>query len=133
MDILKEIEKEIKYYENENDNDLIVQNRISILKSILKIKKDNEKGTAYKKMLYLLLVKISIALIDLQYEEVITLDASDMEKIANNLGDPDASVDALVDLVKFLLGNKFIEIYYILNIRDDLIGLIYERLILEKR
>ncbi|MEX0685918.1 MAG: hypothetical protein WD267_12595 [Balneolales bacterium] len=132
MDILKELEREIESCENTQNNDIIMQNRINILKSILKIKKDNDKGIAYKKMLYLLIVKLCIVLIDLQHDEVITLDVADMDNIANNLGNPDITVDQLIDLVYYLLETRFGDIYNILILRDDFIGLIYERLVLEK-
>lgn len=132
MNILKELEKEIENCEKSDKKDITSQNRISILKSILKIKKENEKGIAYKKMLYLLLVKICIVLIDLHHEDVIDLDLNDLDLIASKLGDPEATVDDINKVINYLLDDRYHEYYSILNLRDELISVIYERLVLEK-
>ncbi|MEX0773349.1 MAG: hypothetical protein WD038_09295 [Balneolales bacterium] len=132
MNILKELEKEIELCERSDKKDITSQNKISILRSILKIKKNNEKGVAYKKMLYLLMVKICIVLIDLHHEDVIELDINDLNLISSKLGDPEASVDDLIDAINYLLDDRYKNYYSILNLRDELISLIYERLVLEK-
>ncbi|MEX0780512.1 MAG: hypothetical protein WD491_02540 [Balneolales bacterium] len=132
MNILKELKREIEQCENVDSTDVSSQNRISILKSILKIKTDNEKGLAYKKMLYLLLVKICIVLIELQNEEVVTFDLEDLDLIANKIGNPNTSVEDLLNVIEYLLEDRFSDVYTILTLRDELIRLIYERLILEK-
>ncbi|MEX0928414.1 MAG: hypothetical protein WD266_09230 [Balneolales bacterium] len=133
MDILKQLEDEIRQNENADQSDFSSQNRISILKSILKIKKDNDKGMPYRKLLYLLLVKICIVLVELQQEEVIHLDLTDLDMIATKLGKPETEVDDLLKIIDFLLEDRYRNLYPILKLRDELIGLIYERLILERR
>lgn len=133
MSILEELEKEIKQCEKADTRGSSAQNRISILRSILKIKKNENMGVAYKKMLYLLMVKICLVLIDLQRDGIIDLDLSDLDMIATKLGNPEISLDELTELIGYFLDDRYAEIYSIIKMRDEFISLIYERLVLERR